>query len=144
MVHWPDADFNLTYITRTELNTRRSDKPVGCPTRKEAATWKNSCLSPHCPPPYNLWAWHNTPELYICTKQGTLFSDIYFFLIRRNMGGINQRNVKMFENEGFISLQVIRLVGMDGMQSKTLASNSTTTKRPGMKHNPCAGQRKRL
>ena len=36
----------------------------------------------------------------------------------------------------------VRLVGMDGMQFKIPASDSTTTKRPGLKLNPCAGQRK--
>lgn len=34
MVYWRDADFNLTYITRTELNTRRFDKPVGLSDQK--------------------------------------------------------------------------------------------------------------
>ena len=31
MVRWPDVDFNLTFITRTELNRRGSDKHVGLP-----------------------------------------------------------------------------------------------------------------
>ena len=52
--------------------------------------------------------------------------------------------MNMFENETLIFLQVTRLAGMDGMLSKIPASDFTTTKRPGVKHNPCAGQSKQL
>ena len=143
MVHWHDADFNLTYVTRTELNTRRSDKPVGFPNQKGRRDLGE--LSSQSSLPSSLQSCEpGTRQNFIFVQNKEFCFLTVFSLFRRNTGGINQRNVNIFENEAFISLQAIRLVGMDGMQSKTLASDSTTKKRPGMKHNPCAGQRKRL